>query len=281
MLIDAHHHLWQVGRHGFEWPTPDLSPIYRDFGMNDLRAAAPALTGTVVVQSQPSEADTAWLIDSLEDDPLVLGIVGWTDLAAPEAPARIAALAQRPKLKGLRPMLQGLPDDDWILRPDVARGIEAMIAANLTFDALVFTRHLPVIGTLATRYPDLRIVTDHGAKPPIATNRLRPEETLAWFEAISAVATSPNVTCKLSGLRTEMRSDQPVEEVAPYLDHLIDTFGAERLLFGSDWPVLELRDRWREWHGLVTAHLNHLTDSERDDIFGYNTIKAYNIQGCP
>ncbi|MDC7685069.1 amidohydrolase family protein [Asticcacaulis sp. BYS171W] len=280
MLVDAHHHLWQVGRHGFEWPTPDLTPIYRDFGLDDLRAAAPGLGGTIVVQSQPSDADTAWLIDSLQDEALVLGIVGWTDLAAADAPARVAALARQPKVKGLRPMLQGLPDDDWILRPQVAPGLAAMVTANLTFDALVFTRHLPFIGTLAARYPDLRIVIDHGAKPPVATNRLRPEETLAWFRAIETVAGYPNITCKLSGLRTEMAPGQPIDDLIPYVDHLIEVFGPQRLMFGSDWPVLGLRESWGEWHDWLAHRLNHLTRGDRDDIFGHNAKKIYTTQGC-
>lgn len=281
-VIDAHLHLWQVGHNGFEWPTPDLEAIYRDFGMDDLRAAAgEELSGAVVVQSQPSDADTRWLLEVADKDPLILGVVGWTDLSAPDAPARIGELSRYRKLKGLRPMLQGLPQDDWILRPEVTPALAAMQAAGLVFDALVFTRHLSAIDELAHRYPALSIVIDHGAKPPIATNRDRPEETLLWFEAITAVARRSNVACKLSGLLTEMTADQAETDAAPYIAHLIDTFGPDRLLFGSDWPVLRLRSDWRDWLRCVHTHLNHLTAGERHAILAGNAIKTYGLQGVP
>jgi L-fuconolactonase len=281
-VIDAHFHLWQVGRHGFEWPTPDLTAIYRDFAASDLRAAAgAALQGAVAVQSQPSDADTQWLLSLAETDPLILGVVGWTDLSAPDAAARVAELARHPRLKGLRPMLQGLSDDNWIVRPDVAPALSAMQAAGLVFDALVFTRHLSSIEAVAQRYPDLRIVIDHGAKPPIATTPTQSEATRDWTEAMTAIARHPNVVCKLSGLFTEMRTDQPFDEAAPYVAHLLTVFGPQRLLFGSDWPVVRLNGDWQKWKHWLEDQLNPLTPPERQAIFFTNAKRIYDLQGVP
>ncbi|PZR33290.1 amidohydrolase [Caulobacter segnis] len=243
MLIDAHQHFWRIGQNDCVWPTPDLAAIHRDFGPEDLRAAAgPDLVGAVTVQSQPSDADTDWLLQLAQDEPLVLGVVGWVDLLSPRAPERIAALAAHPKFKGVRPMLQNLPDDAWIARPDLAPAIDVLVAHDLSLDALVFTRHLPHLLSLATRRPDLRIVIDHGAKPPIAQDAFDD-----WAEAMSRLAALPQVHCKLSGLLTEARPDQAPEAIAPYAEKLIALFGPDRLMWGSDWPVVNLAANYADW----------------------------------
>jgi L-fuconolactonase len=245
VLIDAHQHFWRLGQYDCVWPTPDLEAIHRDFEPQDLRAAAGSdLVGAVTVQSQASDADTDWLLRLARDEALVLGVVGWVDLASPAAPARIVELSAHPKFKGVRPMLQNLPDDAWITRADLEPAIDALVAHDLSLDALVFTRHLPHLATLATRRPDLRIVIDHGAKPPIADNAFT-----EWAEAMSRLATLPHVHCKLSGLLTEARPDQPPEAIAPYVDHLIALFGPDRLMWGSDWPVVNLAADYAAWLG--------------------------------
>ena len=250
MLIDAHQHFWRIGRNDCVWPTPDLAAIHRDFGLSDLRAAAGTdLAGAVTVQSQPSDADTDWLLQLAHDEPLVLGVVGWVDLLSPRAPERIAALSAHPKFKGVRPMLQNLPDDAWIARSDLAPAIDALVAHDLSLDALVFTRHLPHLLTLATQRPDLRIVIDHGAKPPIADG-----EFTEWAEAMSRLAALPHVHCKLSGLLTEARPDQPLEAITPYVDHLIALFGPDRLMWGSDWPVVNLATDYAGWLGQARSY---------------------------
>ncbi|MBO9707404.1 MAG: amidohydrolase family protein [Caulobacter sp.] len=247
MLIDAHCHLWSLGRNGQSWPTPDLGPIYRDFGLKDLALTAPALTGAVLVQSQPCEDDTAWLLRIAAAEPLVLGVVGWTDMAASDAEARIAALASDRWLKGLRPMLQDLPVD-WILDRALEPAIGAMVAADLTFDALVRPRHLQSLLELARRWPDLRVVIDHAAKPEIAAGRLEP-----WREQMSALADLSNVHCKLSGLLTEAGEVTGLDAVAPYVAHLVTGFGPDRLMWGSDWPVLKLAGEYGDWRALCEA----------------------------
>lgn len=245
MLIDAHQHFWRIGQNDCVWPTPDLAAIHRDFEPRDLRAAAGSeLAGAVTVQSQPSDADTDWLLRLTQDEPLVLGVVGWVDLSSPKAPARIAALSAAPKFKGVRPMLQDLSDDAWIARSDLEPAIDALVAHDLSLDALVFTRHLSHLLTLATRRPDLRIVIDHGAKPPIASDAFA-----EWAEAMSKLASLPQVYCKLSGLLTEARPDQPPEAINPYVDQLIALFEPDRLMWGSDWPVVGLAADYAAWLG--------------------------------
>ncbi|MEP7007195.1 MAG: amidohydrolase family protein [Sphingomonas bacterium] len=242
-MIDAHQHFWSLATPGHEWPTPVEAAIHRDFGPADLTAEASglALECTVLVQSQPSDVDTDWLLDLAARTPLVGAVVGWVDLAAPAAPARIAALAEAPKLRGLRPMLQSIDDTEWLLQDSLAPAFAAMLDHGLRLDALIQPRHLPMLARFADRWPDLPIVIDHAAKPFIARNLLDP-----WRTEIAALA-ARGLWCKLSGLRTEQTEGQPASALAPYVEHLLESFG-ERLMWGSDWPVLRLSgDSYRDW----------------------------------
>ena len=272
MLIDAHQHYWRIGQNGHEWPTPDLAPIYRDFGLDDWAAEAGPLgiQGSVLVQSQPSDADTDWLLDMAEATPAIRAVVGWCDLKAPDAPKRIAKLAARPFLKGLRPMLQGLPED-WIADPALDPAIEAMIANGLRFDALVFTRHLPNLASFAERWPDLPIVIDHMAKPPIARGEIDD-----WSREMARLAALPNVMCKLSGLFTEMADGQARDLLRPYVERVCGLFGPERLMWGSDWPVINLAGDMAEWHALA-AELTGFDDAGRALLFGGTAAQFYGI----
>jgi L-fuconolactonase len=271
LIVDAHQHLWQIGRNGHEWPTPDLAAIHRDFESADLAGVleGTGVTATVLVQSQPSDLETDWMLGIAAETGLIRGVIGWTGLAAPDAPARIRALARRPKLKGLRPMLQGLAEDDWILRPEVRPALTAMTDAGLSFDALVFTRHLPSIVTLAEAYPALTIVIDHGAKPPFA----RPEEMPLWRDRISLAAQCRNIACKLSGLFTELAPGQDRADALPVADHLLAAFGAERLMWGSDWPVADLAGGYHAWLDWTQSWLDNGHASAREAIL-YKTASA-------
>lgn len=275
MIIDAHQHLWRIGQNGHEWPTPDLGEIYHDFGPEDLAAACDGLNidGTILVQSQPSDADTDWMLEVAAATPLIRGVVGWTDFAAPEASQRIAHLARQPKLKGLRPMLQGLPQDDWIVREDIRPALEAMTIHDLAFDALVYTRHLPFIDQLARHNPDLRIVIDHGAKPPLG----HPEDMAQWQDAISAVARNANVSCKLSGLLTEMPDEQNEDLLTPCADHLLAVFGPDRLMWGSDWPVILLKDSYSHWFNWTLRWLTDKPETTQTAIMGETARRFYQL----
>ena len=242
-VIDAHQHFWSLSTPGHEWPTAQEGPIFRDFGPGDFAAEAVgvALAGTVLVQSQPTDTDTDWMLSLARDNPIVVGVVGWADFAAPDAPDQIAALSHDPKLRGLRPMLQSIPDTDWLLQDAVAPALDAMVASGLRLDALIQPRHLPMLARLAERYPDLPIVIDHAAKPRADLGTLDP-----WRAEIAVLA-DLGLYCKLSGLRTEQAPGQPADALMPYVEHLVSSFG-DRLMWGSDWPVLHLSgDDWRRW----------------------------------
>jgi len=243
-IIDSHQHFWQLDNPGHQWPDADWPRIHRDFGPDDLRAAARGvdLVGTVLVQSQPDDRDTDWMLALARDEPLIRAVVGWVDMASATAPQRIKHLATHDKLRGLRPMLQGMEDAAWILSEAVAPAIESMITHSLRFDALIQPRHLPVIAELAQRWPELRIVIDHAAKPHAATGELDP-----WREDIARLAAHPAIFCKLSGLRTEQAPGQSAEALRPYVQHLVSCFG-DRLMWGSDWPVLlHAGDSYADW----------------------------------
>lgn len=270
MLIDAHCHVWRIGENDHEWPTPDLAKIYRNFDLRDLSQASAetGFSGAVLVQSQPSERDTEWLLALAAEDSRALGVVGWTDLSAPDAPVRIAALARDPLLKGLRPMLQGL-ENDWILDPALEPAIAAMVAADLAFDALIKPRHLPSILAFIRRWPDLRVVIDHGAKPDVASGGLDP-----WRDQMAALAAEPGVHCKLSGLLTEAGDTPTIEAVAPYARHLIEVFGADRLMWGSDWPVLNLAGDYASWRAMCETWV---PPEGRTALFGETARRFYRL----
>lgn len=244
-IIDAHQHFWSLTTPGHAWPTAVEAAIHHDFGPSDLAEASAGmrLVGTVLVQSQPTDRDTDWMLALADDAPLVQAVVGWVDLASPEAPARIAQLSRHPKLRGLRPMLQSIEDTGWLMREELTPAIAAMQAAGLRLDALVQPRHLPMLARFARRWPNLPIVIDHAAKPFAAARTLDP-----WRAEIAALA-DLGIWCKLSGLRTEQAAGQPADDLQPYVANLVARFGP-RLMWGSDWPVVLLSgDDWRRWLG--------------------------------
>ncbi|KQY15617.1 amidohydrolase [Massilia sp. Root133] len=274
MLVDAHQHFWRLADRNGAWPPPDLAAIYRDFFPPDLAPtlARHGVARTVLVQSMPNEDDTRFMLGLAHAHPFIGGVVGWVDLKAPDAPARIAALAADPLLKGLRPMLQDLADDDWIADPALAPAVDAMLRHGLSFDALVLPRHLPALLAFAQRHPDLPIVIDHGAKPLIAAGVLEP-----WRTDIARLAALPQVSCKLSGLVTEAGADWDVDRLRPYVDHLLACFGPRRLIWGSDWPVLNLAADYARWLAACASLLEGLAGADRLAVFGLNALRFYRI----
>jgi L-fuconolactonase len=274
MLVDAHQHFWQLADRNGAWPPPELAAIYRDFLPGDLAPLLEAhgVARTVLVQSMPNEDDTRFMLGLAERHRFIGGVVGWVDMKAPDAPARIAALAQDPMLKGLRPMLQDLEDDRWIDDPALAPAVEAMLRHGLSFDALVLPRHLPALLAFAERHPELPIVIDHGAKPLIAQGVMAP-----WREDIARLAALPQVHCKLSGLVTEAGADWDVDRLRPYVDHLVASFGPQRLIWGSDWPVLNLASDYAGWIAASKVLLDGLDEADRAAVFGLNARRFYRL----
>lgn len=274
MCIDAHQHFWRVADRGGAWPPPELAAIHRDFGPHELIPLLErhGIARTVLVQSMPNEADTRYLLDLAGRHAFIGGVVGWADLKHASAPARIAALAADPMLKGLRPMLQGLDDERWIADPALAPAIDAMCRHGLAFDALVLPRHLPALLEFARRFPALPVVIDHAAKPHIAHGTLDP-----WRSELAALAALPNVHCKLSGMVTEAGAGWDAARLLPYAQHVLDVFGPMRVMWGSDWPVLNLASDYAGWTAATETLLERLTDAERDAVLGGNAQRFYRI----
>ena len=274
MTVDAHQHFWTLARGDYGWLTPDKGPIYRDFGPDDLAPlmAQAGVTRTVLVQAAPTIAETEFLLRVADETTFVAGVLGWVDFEADDAPERIAALAAHPKLKGLRPMVQNITDDDWMLRAELAPAIEAMISAGLSFDALVAPRHLPVLRRFAAQYPDLRIVIDHAAKPDVARRELQD-----WSREIRVIAAETPLFCKFSGLVTEAAPGCRVSDIRPVSDVLIDAFGPARLIWGSDWPVLHLNGDYLSWRAMAGALTADLSAEDRESIFGGVAERFYGL----
>ena len=270
--MDAHQHFWRLDRGDYGWLTPALGAIHRDFGPADLAPilARHRIGRTILVQAAPTEAETAWLLDVARETPFVAGVVGWTDFEASDAPDAIVRLAGREKLVGLRPMVQDIADPDWLARRSLAPAFQAMAAQGLVFDALVLPRHLPRLAGVLERHPGLAVVVDHGAKP-----RIRERELDAWRAGMAAIAAHPGTCCKLSGLVIEARSGDGAAELAPWIDALVELFGPERLIWGSDWPVVELAGGYDRWRAIALEALSGLAADERDAVLGGNAQRLY------
>jgi L-fuconolactonase len=271
--IDAHVHYWQLDRGDYHWMTPDL-PICRDFLPEH---AAPffdaaGIDGIVLVQAAATEAETRFMLDLAKVDPRVRGVVGWVDMAAPDAPDRLAALAQNPLLRAIRPMWQDIAEDEWLLRPELDAAYRAVIDLGLSFDALARTRHLKLMPRLIERHPDLPVVIDHAAKPEIARGRLTD-----WRRDMAALAGFAHVRCKFSGLITEAAQGAGMAAIRPYAETLLELFGPQRLIFGSDWPVLTTHSdyaTWWDWAHRLTADLSA---ADQAAIFGGNAVAFYRL----
>lgn len=272
MRIDAHQHFWSLARDDYGWLTPELGVIHRDFGPADLAPllAAHGITSTILVQAAPTEAETAYLLNIAAGTPFVAGVVGWSDFDAPDVAERIAALAGDPLLVGLRPMVQDITDDNWLARPELAPAFETMTTHGLVFDALLKPRHIAPMLTVLEQHPDLTCVIDHGAKPDLVTGDLT-----AWHDGMRALAEHPRLSCKLSGLVTEAGPDWTRETLRPVIERLLATFGPERLIFGSDWPVVTLRASYAQWIEAAETLLAGLTQAQRAAVFGGNAEKLY------
>jgi len=274
MTIDAHFHCWQLARGDYGWLTPALGAICRDVAVADWQAqSAPhGVAGGVLVQAAPTEAETHFLLAQADAHPAVLGVVGWVDMLAPDAPARIDALARHPRLKGLRPMLQDIEDTRWMLQPALAPALQAMAARGLVLDALVQPRHLPHLLTLAQRHPTLALVIDHAAKPDIAAGQWQP-----WADGMARLAAQTGALCKLSGLLTEAGPNPAPGAVAPWAAHVLACFGSGRVVWGSDWPVLELAGSYAQWWDETGRLLQQLGPQGRAAVLGGNARRLYRL----
>jgi L-fuconolactonase len=276
--IDSHQHFWRRDRGDYTWLTPALAPIYRDYLPIDLapQLAAAGIASTILVQAAPTTEETRFMLSLASENDFIAGVVGWVDFESPTAPDAIADLARDARLVGLRPMIQDIPDDDWMLLPQLAPAFEAMIDHGLVFDALVKRRHLTALRSLVDLYPELSIVLDHGAKPPIASGESAAGELADWKREIAALARETTIVCKFSGLVTEAGSADPAV-LAECSRHLLDQFGPRRLMWGSDWPVCELVCSYAEWCRTTELLLAQLGPAGRAQIYDATARTTYGI----
>ena len=278
LRIDAHQHYWSpaYGDYGWLADTPALHAIHRDFTPADLAPLLDraAIDGTVLVQAAPSEAET-WRLLALAAAPgsRVRAVVGWTELAAPDAPARIRRLAQQPLLRGLRPMLQDLPDPEWVLGDALLPAFASMIEQGLVLDLLIKPHQIDAARRLALRHPGLAMVVDHGAKPDIAAGAFEP-----WAGDLARLAAETRVHCKLSGLATEAGPAWQVDALRPYVAHLLRHFGPARMMWGSDWPVLNLAGDYGRWQAACDEWLADLPAAAQAGVWGTNAARFYGIK---
>jgi L-fuconolactonase len=279
MTVDAHHHVWDLSVRDQDWITgPELQPLRRDFTVADLEpeAHAAGVDRTVLVQTITVAEETPEFLALADAHDLIAGVVGWTDLTRPDITDELARLRELPgghHLKGIRHQVQGEPDPNWLLRPDVLRGLTAVADAGLVYDLLVLPHQFPAAVEVAAALPQLTFVLDHLGKPPVAAGQLEP-----WSTSLRSLAALPNTYCKLSGLVTEADwKTWSTQDLHPYTDTALDAFGPSRLMFGSDWPVCTLAATY----GQVADTAGELTDglsaAERADVFEGTATRVYDL----
>lgn len=279
-IVDAHHHVWDLAVRDQDWITgEELAPLRRDFSLADLEpeARANGVCATVLVQTVTVPEETPEFLALADGSDLVVGVVGWSDLTAPDIADTLAGLRELPggdRLVSLRHQVQSEPDPEWLLRADVLRGLAAVADAGLVYDLVVQPHQLPAAVGAAALLPGLTFVLDHAGKPPVATGELRP-----WADSLRALAALPNTVCKLSGLVTEADPHAwTVGDLRPYADTVIDAFGPSRLMFGSDWPVCRLAATYTEVVEAARVLVGGLGHDEQDAVLATTAERVYGLR---
>jgi L-fuconolactonase len=274
--IDSHQHFWRYDPREYGWIDERMNAIKRDFLPADLEPPlrAAGFDACVAVQARPSLEETARLLELAEGNSFVAGVVGWVDLCSPEAGVQLRRFAAHPKLVGVRHIVQGEPDDRFLLRPDFGRGIAQLEEVGLAYDILIYPRHLRVAAEFVGRFPRQRFVLDHLAKPDIARGEIR-----EWSRNLRALAAAPNLVAKVSGLVTEAdwKAWTP-DQMRPYLDVAFECFGPGRLMIGSDWPVCTLAGDYGRTMAVVTDYLQDRPEAEREAVLGGNAQRFWNLE---
>ncbi|NLS27619.1 hypothetical protein S2M10_26180 [Sphingomonas sp. S2M10] len=273
MRIDAHHHLWRYTPEAFGWIAPG-SAIARDFDGDDLarELQAAGIDQAIAVQARQSDAETAFLLDCAARQPRIVGVVGWIDLRAPDIAHRVAARAAGPIL-GYRHIVQDEADPRFLLGDAFLAGVRAVLAAGLSYDVLVNAAQLGTLPAFLDQCGPGRLILDHAAKPDIARGAWQP-----WADEIAAAARHDALFCKVSGLVTEAARDWQPSDFERYLDHVFACFGAERILWGSDWPVCELAGSYRDTRDIVQRFVDRHCPTLEGAVFGGNAARAYALE---
>jgi L-fuconolactonase len=276
MHIDAHQHFWIHNNREFGWIDDSMAALRRNFLPEDLNPElrASGFQGSVVVQTRQTLEETNWLLGLAEAHEWILGVVGWADLRGPDIRSQLKTLTAHRKLVGLRHIVQSEPDDRFLLRPEFLRGIEMLEDFDLAFDILIYTKHLPVADEFVRKFPRQRFVLDHMAKPPIRDRQIE-----AWASGIRRLSEVPNVFCKLSGLVTEADwRSWTREDILPYLDVALASFGPERLMIGSDWPVCLVAASYGNVIRMVKGYVTERVPEHAADIMGGNAQRFWRLE---
>lgn len=277
MRIDSHQHFWKVSRGDYSWMKPEMKILYRDYLPEDLKPSLEThqIDKTVLVQAAPTVAETEFLLDLAEQHHLIAGVVGWLDFESNDFPSMFELYSRQASFVGVRPMLEELPDDDWILRSRVLDSLRIIAQLDFPFDFLVRPRHLPHVAKALEEIPGLRAVIDHIAKPEIKAQKFEP-----WKSQIRELAQHKNLYCKLSGMITEADHDSwKPEHLQPYVEHILECFGPERVMYGSDWPVCLLAGSYDRTIGALETVLNpHLDPASLQGVYGDNAARFYKLK---
>jgi L-fuconolactonase len=275
MPIDAHQHFWRYDPVQYSWIRDTMEPLKRDYLPDDLKPLLErtGIHGTIAVQARQSLEETAWLLELADRHSWIKGVVGWVELCSPHVREQLEQYARHPKLRGIRHIVHDEPEDRFMLQPAFLRGLSILGEFNLIYDLLLFPRHLPVAIEVVKQFPEQRFVLDHLAKPEIRTQRFSP-----WDADIRALARFENVSCKISGLVTEAAWKQwKLRDFQRYLDHVLDCFGPDRLMFGSDWPVCTLSSNYSDLVLLIQDYLEAFPVEMQEKIWGSNAVRLYAI----
>ncbi len=275
MKIDSHHHFWNYNEKEYGWMNDRMARIRRDFLPADLKREIDraGIDGVVSVQARQTVEETRFLLAHAARHDFIRGVVGWVPLIDPQVRDAMAEFSGAEKLKGYRHVLHDEEDDRYMLREDFNAGIEAVTEANLIYDILIFEKHLPQTIQFVDRHPHQAFVVDHIAKPRIRDGYLSP-----WRSLLNELARRENVYCKISGMATEADWPSWTEaELKPYLDTVVEAFGPQRLMFGSDWPVCLLAVEYARWSRIVSAYVSSLTAAEQERILGGTAVEAYKL----
>lgn len=274
MIIDSHHHFWRYDVSEYGWIGPEMAGLRRDFLPPDLmrETLEAGVDGVVSVQARQSLAETRWLLELASSFDWIRGVVGWVDLTSPAVEQQLTAL-RSPKLKAVRHVLQDESDDGFMLREEFPRGVETVGRMGLAYDILIYERHLPQAIEFARRHEAQVLVLDHVGKPRIAAQTLEP-----WRSRIRELARCPNVYCKLSGLVTEADwRGWTLPQLRPYMETVLEAFGPERLMFGSDWPVCLVACQYARWLEIVQDFVAPLSPGDRQRVLAGSAIDAYRL----
>jgi len=277
LKIDTHQHFWKYNGRDYGWMGPGMESLKRDRLPSDLRLLLEktGVDGTVSVQARQCLEETEFLLRLANKNPFIKGVVGWVDLCSPQLQVQLESFCYHPKLRGVRHVVHDEPDDNFMLRDDFVHGISRLRKYNLSYDLLLFPKHLAIACELVGKFPEQTFILDHISKPLIKDGRIEP-----WAGDIRRLASFNNVSCKISGMVTEADWDNwRPEDFRPYMDIVLEAFGTDRLMVGSDWPVCTVAAEYEQVMGIAADYLRKLSPDEQAAVWADNPRRIYGISG--